>query len=132
MILEIRRERTIELVLESQNRWWDIIRWKAGASIGQKMEGIYIPSDKIGKAYDVNGDGTADICVYSGAQPSVRENVTWFNIGKDYRLSDGASGKIMFFSDVVRTWNEERDYFYPIPKEDIILTGGKIEQNKGW
>ena len=33
---------------------------------------------------------------------------------------------------MVRKWNEERDYFYPIPKEDIILTGGKIEQNKGW
>ena len=132
VILEIRRERTIELVLESQNRWWDLIRWKAGASIGQKIEGIYIPADKMGKAYDVNGDGTADICVYSGTQPSVKENVTWFNIDKDYRLSDGASGKIMFFSDVVRTWDEERDYFYPIPKEDIILTGGKIEQNKGW
>ena len=132
VILEIRRERTIELVLESQNRWWDLMRWKEGACIGQKMEGIYIPADKIGKAYDVNGDGNADICVYSGAQPSVKENVTWFNIDTDYKLSGNGSGKIVFFSDIVRKWNEERDYFYPIPKEDIILTGGKIEQNKGW
>ena len=96
------------------------------------MEGLYIPADKIGKAYDVNGDGNADICVYSGIQPSVKENVTWFNLDTDYKLSEKGSGKIVFFSDIVRKWNEERDYFYPIPKEDIILTGGKIEQNKGW
>ncbi len=132
VILEIRRERTIELVLESQNRYWDLMRWKEGACIGQKIEGIYVPEDKIGKAYDVNGDGKADICVYKGTQPSVEGNVIWFDISSDYRLSDGDSGKIVFFSDLVRNWNEERDYFYPIPKEDIVLTGGKIAQNPGW
>ena len=62
----------------------------------------------------------------------MKENVTWFNLDTDYKLSEKGSGKIVFFSDIVRKWNEERDYFYPIPKEDIILTGGKIEQNKGW
>lgn len=132
VILEIRRERTIELVLESQNRYWDLMRWKEGRCLEQKMEGIYVPEERIGKAYDVDGDGKADICVYRGTQPSISDNVTWFNIGSDYSLSEGGSGKIVFFPDMKRSWDENRDYFYPIPKEDITLTGGKIAQNPGW
>ena len=42
VILEIRRERTIELVMEGF-RQWDLLRWKEGAAFGKSFEGIYFP-----------------------------------------------------------------------------------------
>lgn len=29
-------------------------------------------------------------------------------------------------------WNEERDYLFPIPVNQRILTGGALSQNPGW
>ena len=30
------------------------------------------------------------------------------------------------------TWNEERDYLWPIPADQRVLTGGLLTQNPGW
>lgn len=30
------------------------------------------------------------------------------------------------------SWDETRDYFYPIPTDDRSLTGGALTQNPGW
>ena len=30
------------------------------------------------------------------------------------------------------TWNEDRDYLYPIPTDELKLTGGALKQNPGW
>jgi hypothetical protein len=30
------------------------------------------------------------------------------------------------------TWNDERDYYYPIPVQERSLTGGALTQNPGW
>lgn len=132
VILEIRRERNIELVAESQSRYWDLIRWKEGQCIAQKLEGIYIPESMLGAAYDVDADGKVDICVYTGSQPSIAGNLTWYNIDSEYSLSENKSGKLVFFKNMGISWNENRDYYYPIPKEDIVLTYGAITQNPGW
>ena len=47
-------------------------------------------------------------------------------------LSDGTSGAIWLFKSVLRGWNEERDYLYPIPKDERNLTHGVLTQNPGW
>ena len=47
-------------------------------------------------------------------------------------LSEGDRGNIIVHTDYVRTWNEERDYLYPIPTDDRVLTQGAITQNPGW
>ena len=44
----------------------------------------------------------------------------------------GDRGNIIVHTDYVRTWNEERDYLYPIPTDDRVLTQGAITQNPGW
>ena len=31
-----------------------------------------------------------------------------------------------------RNWNEERDYLYPIPTKERVLTNGALTQNPGW
>lgn len=36
------------------------------------------------------------------------------------------------FKGTTYTWNEERDYLYPVPVGQRILTGGALSQNPGW
>ena len=135
VILEIRRERNIELVLECQLRYFDLMRWKEGQCLDQKFEGIYIPADKLGKAYDVDGDGINDICVYNTASQPSEGAVTYIQISSDgitLSAPDGKSGNLVLYGYLMREFNEERDYLYPIPREDIVLTNGVVTQNPGW
>lgn len=135
VILEIRRERNIELVMESQWRYYDLMRWKEGQCMTQPFEGIYIPADKLGKAYDVNNDGINDICVYNTPTLPEAGGVTYIQISSDgitLNGADGKSGNLVLFGYFDRQWNEDRDYLYPVPREDIILTYGAVKQNPGW
>ena len=53
VILEIRRERTVELLMENL-RYWDIMRWKEGKRFEKPFKGLYFPGTG---SYDLNGDG---------------------------------------------------------------------------
>lgn len=135
VILEIRRERNIELVLECQLRYFDLMRWKEGQCLEQKFEGIYVPADKLGKAYDVDGDGINDICVYNTTTQPAEGAVTYIQISADgitLSAPDGKSGNLVLYGYLLRDFDEDRDYLYPIPREDIVLTGGVVAQNPGW
>lgn len=127
VILEIRRERTIELLCEGF-RYWDIMRWKVGKRFERPFYGMYIRG--VG-SYDLNGDGEPDLVVYDGDMPSVSGSAVLKSID-ELELSDGLSGKITVHSDVEREWDENRDYLYPVPTEDRVVTQGKITQNPGW
>ena len=134
-MLGIRRERNIELGLEDQLRYFDLMRWKEGQCLDQKFEGIYVPADKLNKAYDVDGDGIADICVYNTQEQPKEGAVTYIQIsanGITLNGADGKSGNLVLFGYLIRHWDEDKDYLYPIPLEDIILTGGMVQQNPGW
>ena len=129
VILEIRRERTVELLMENF-RYWDIMRWKEGKRFEKPFEGLYFPG--VG-SYDLNSDGTDDVCIWSGTKPDTKIPVV-YELGVDVKLSEGDHGYIRIHDDpnLVRTWNEERDYLYPIPTDDRVLTQGAISQNPGW
>lgn len=128
VILEIRRERTIELIMEGF-RYWDIMRWKEGKRFEKDFLGLYFPGTGV---YDLNGDGTNDVCIYVGTKPSYGSTVAYYELGKDIILSDDTSGYVKIHSDIVRKWIDPRDYLYPIPTEDRIITNGTITQNPGW
>ena len=129
VILEIRREHTVELLMENF-RYWDIMRWKEGKRFEKPFEGLYFPG--VG-SYDLNSDGTDDVCIWSGTKPDTKIPVV-YEFGVDVKLSEGDHGYIRIHDDpnLVRTWNEERDYLYPIPTDDRVLTQGAISQNPGW
>lgn len=130
VILEIRRERGIEMVQEGR-RWWDLMRWKCGKMIDQSFNGQYIAG---AGSYDLTGDGVADAIFYvSGtAKPKAPNGETVLEIGKDVVLSDGNSGYIVGAANQVRQgFNEVRDYLYPIPTDDRNLNPNLV-QNPGW
>jgi len=144
VILEIRRERTIELCLEG-HRYYDIIRWKEGKMFEQPFLGMYFPGltqgsgDNRYDVFDMN-DGIAgdkekvDICIYTGKKPSVKNIRKFYKLGEEFVLTDGDKGNIIChdIEKEPRQWNEERDYFFPIPTTERSLTNGALTQNPGW
>ena len=144
VILEIRRERTIELCLEG-HRYYDIIRWKEGKIFEQPYKGMYFPGLTKGSGenrYDVfdMNDGTVgdkekvDICIYTGKKPSVKNIRKFYKLGDEFVLTDGDKGNIIChdIEKEPRQWNEDRDYFFPIPTTERSLTNGALTQNPGW
>mgnify|MGYP002962260887 FL=1 len=128
VILEIRRERTIELLQEG-HRYYDLIRWKEGKAFTQPLLGLYIPSKG---EYDLDGDGTPDIYLKTkGETPSTKAPLI-MEIDQDIFLSEGDHGYISPHKKNPGEWNEARDYYYPIPTDDRSLTGGALTQNPGW
>ena len=144
VILEIRRERTIELCLEG-HRYYDIIRWKEGKMFEQPFLGMYFPGltqgsgDNRYDVFDMN-DGTVgdtekvDICIYTGKKPSVKNIRKFYKLGEEFVLTDGDKGNIIChdIEKEPRQWNEDRDYFFPIPTTERSLTNGALTQNPGW
>ena len=134
VILEIRRERAIELVMEGF-RYYDLMRWKERQCMAQSFKGFYLPATAINKAYDIDGDGTNDVCFYTtSSQPNVG-SVTYVKLASDgsgTSLSEGNYGNLLCYSWIDRTWNENRDYLYPIPRQEITLSNGVVTQNPGW
>ena len=144
VILEIRRERTIELCLEG-HRYYDIIRWKEGKVFEQPYKGMYFPGltqgsgDNRYDVFDMNdgtvGDGEkVDICIYTGKKPSVKNIRKFYKLGEEFVLTDGDKGNIIChdIEKEPRQWNEDRDYFFPIPTTERSLTNGALTQNPGW
>ncbi len=129
VILEIRRERSIELVKEGF-RWHDLMRWREGARMTREFTGAYF---KGAGAYDLDGDGKKDFAIYKD-RPIRVSGVTPKKIGSDIYLTDGdnSCGYVLGVYGVTHAFNEERDYLFPLPTDDIQLTGGLLKQNPGW
>ena len=144
VILEIRRERTIELLLEGF-RYYDIIRWKEGKMFEQPFLGMYFPGltqgsgDNRYDVFDMNdgtvGDGEkVDICIYTGKKPSVKNIRKFYKLGDEFVLTDGDKGNIIChdIEKEPRQWREDRDYLYPIPTQERLLSNGTLSQNPNW
>lgn len=126
VILEIRRERRVELIMESQ-RWNDILRWKEGATTSRPFLGMYFPALGV---YDLDRDGKDDICIYEGTKPALG-NLQYLKINSDVTLDGGKSGNIITNPKIAKKWDEKKDYFYPIPIQERLLNP-KLTQNAHW
>ncbi len=129
VILEIRRERAIELMQEGF-RYDDLVRWKAGVCVDQPIMGMYFTG---AGSYDFNGDGAVDIVLYNvgEAKPEV-DGAQIYEIGTDLTLSEGDHGYLDYHANIKRMgFNEERDYLYPIPINERSLNHN-LTQNPGW
>ncbi len=134
-ILEIRRERGVELSLEGFG-FDDVKRWKLGELLTKPYDGIYIPALDV--PYDVNEDGVLDVVFTKNLNPPNKiPGVYYFYVGA--LLGNGAVNNTQLAADghtlVVlsqnpRVW-DDRAYFNPIPTS-VIQMNPNLKQNPGW
>ena len=128
VILEIRRERRIELVMENFLRWDDIIRWKEGQLLTRQFKGMYFPGTG---NYDLDKNGTVDLVIYEGTKPTIK-GAQLLKLGSEIILENGAKGgNIIVNGHINKKFNETRDYLYPIPKQELLLNP-QLTQNPNW
>ena len=151
VLLEIRRERAIELNLEGF-RFDDLRRWKCGDLLKLKWEGMYIP--ELNVPMDLDQDGTYDVIFYTsdeGLESAKSLTEDWGaasatcatvyveeGAGSSSQLQlvekvDGDSGYYLTWNtpnDDKRVWGEKQ-YLYPIPSS-VMVKNPNITQNPGW
>ncbi|MBQ9193895.1 MAG: RagB/SusD family nutrient uptake outer membrane protein [Bacteroidales bacterium] len=132
VILEIRRERALELAMEGF-RLADLLRWREGKCLEQPIYGMYFPGTG---RYDLSGDNVADINIWTGTDPKSKD-VSDFELGvpTGIELTDGDKGYVYHHANVTRSFDEGRDYYYPIPTKERQLyheKGVDLKQNPGW
>jgi hypothetical protein len=134
VILEVRRERGIELTLEGF-RFYDIIRWKRGELMEMVWNGIWVPA--LDTPLDLNGDGILDVAFYKVLPANRPAGVTYINVSatingipNSQRLSNDTFGELTWLANITRKW-EEKKYYYPIPEIDRTANPN-LTQNPGW
>lgn len=130
-VLEIRRERRVELAFEGF-RNDDIRRWNEGHLFRETYEGIYVPA--LDKLIDLDGDGTNDIYIATnGKLPDAgnREvGVSYIELQASNGLSNGTSGRFIPYTAPVEPW-KDWEYLSAIPTEEITINPNLV-QNPGW
>jgi hypothetical protein len=135
-ILEIRRERGIELSLEGL-RFSDLLRWKRGPLMEQEWNGFYVPA--LNTPMDLNEDGILDVAFYQGTRPTPGvAGVTYVDVSpkigaavNSQQLKNGTSGELVWMNEIPRKWTD-RNYYYPIPLADLQRNPNLKPQNPGW
>jgi len=132
VILEIRRDRAIELCLEGL-RMYDLKRWACG-NLWKDAEwtGTYIPA--LETPLDMNGDGTNDAfsttnTKYSGTYKSIAVTLSG-NLTVRKLTDDKNNGYIYYYKENSHSWNDNM-YLYPIPSQ-VIIMNPNLTQNPGW
>ena len=129
-LLEIRRERGVELVCEGL-RFDDVRRWKAGDLMSLPYLGVYVP--QMNTPYAMNGDRVPNVSFVSTKPGNPIPGVVYYIInGTFVKLTNGTYGNIHWLAnyDADRQWNEKY-YYYPIPTNELVLNP-KLKQNPGW
>ena len=133
VILEIRRERGIELVMEGF-RINDLFRWKCGKCLDQDIYGMYFAGPG---EYDLSGDGNTNLILVAAgsSKPNAAAGVLVYELDKDIFLTEGNRGYYDYHKGVKSErngFNENRDYLYPIPSDEIALNPNLAPNNPGW
>lgn len=126
-LLEIRRERGCELILENV-RWDDDMRWGMGKLAERPWYGVYV--GELDKAYDMDGDGKDDVCFVRKEPERPQAGITYRVLGDDFSLTDGDSGYIECYIRMTRKWDDKK-YVRPIPTT-ALNDNPALGQNYGW
>jgi len=128
VLLEIRRERGVELMLEGF-RWDDIRRWKMGLLMNMPYNGVYVPA--LNTPYAMNGDGVLNVSFVTSTPSSTIKGVYYYLIdNKTVKLTQGTYGNIIWLANIPRVWDDKM-YYDPIPSSEIVLNPN-LKQNPGW
>lgn len=130
MVLEVRRERRIELAFEGF-RTDDLKRWKEGQLFRAQYEGIYIKG--LNEYIDLDEDANPDLMVYRNDQnpPATQiSGVQYFRMSDVNGLSGETSGRIIPFKRQLPEF-QDWEYLNPIPTEELTLNP-QLKQTPGW
>ena len=143
-ILEIRRERGVELLLEGF-RFDDLRRWKCGDLLKMSWTGMYISA--INQPLDVDHNGTHDVIYYTdqeglNAALSLSNNPNLYRVQVSidpdasliqvYPAGNGTGYYLAWMTqnDLIRVWGPKQ-YLYPIPVNALNINPNLV-QNPGW
>jgi hypothetical protein len=141
VLLEIRRERRIEMAFEGR-RLDDLNRWHAGKLLEIEPLGLYFPNT--GK-YDLTGDGVEDVILLDAntaipnsenrEKNSLGVNYIYYRVGivgenVDFYLTNGNSGNVVATPER-GVFQEPKHYYRPIPANEITLNPN-LKQLFGW
>lgn len=127
VLLEIRRERSIELCSEGF-RFDDIRRWKEGHLMEDVWDGIYVSN--LNEEFDLNEDGQPDVCFVKQMPENPISGIVYFVLSSSISLSHGTYGNILVYPNIKKHF-ENKKYLYPIPESDLLINPA-LKQNKGW
>jgi hypothetical protein len=122
VILEIRRDRGIELALEGF-RFYDIMRWKRGDLMTMIWNGMYVPALNV--PMDLNEDGTNDVLFYKGTAPAPISGVIFINVSATLMLS-----RILNVYQMI-LWRSymANDYYKNMGRKKLLLSYTAIRYN---
>lgn len=136
-VLEIRRERRVELACEGF-RYDDLMRWACGKLLEKAPEGSYIP----GLGYqDLTGDGKPNVAIVNtkaDADTIPQKDKDDYKLlvyvleGNTFSLTEGDKGHIYITSQHNKfKFEEPKYYYYPLNEQDMVINPN-LEQNKYW
>lgn len=130
VMLEIRRERAVELVMENGLRHDDLFRWKLGQKIAtryrnQGWRGIYLTATEASKGFTING---LPYTVGSGSGSPTNYKIANSGADNTWSLSDKTSGYLIYHYAL--QWDDKM-YLDPIPAT-ALAENPKLGQNYGW
>lgn len=130
VILEIRRERAVELTLEQDSRYQDLMRWNMGDLIARRYNnqgwrGIYLSQAEVASGFNFNGKKYTVSSSKSSSETnykiSSRADMSW-------TLSEGTHGYLIY--NYKLEWDDKM-YLYPIPVSATNVNPA-LGQNEGW
>lgn len=142
VILEIRRERRVEMAMEGY-RFDDLMRYAAGKLLEINPVGMFFPG--LGK-YDMTGDGIEDIILIDKGTDipegdnketnALGEKLVYYKTGfidenATVYLENGANGGHVVTEKTDRVFTAPRDYYRPIPFNEVILNPN-LKQPFNW
>ena len=128
-ILEVRRERGIEMTMENV-RYDDIIRWHQGELFARPWIGIWITASET--PLDLNGDGVNDCIVTADPNNKSPLKILFIDGASEagHKLSEGTKGNILPATAIERKWHDYK-YLKPIPTT-ARQENPNLSQNPGW
>ena len=136
-VLEVRRERRIELACEGF-RYGDLMRWGCGKLFEAAHEGAYIPGMGY---YDVTGDGQPDVAIVEKKadidkipeEDKQKYKLTVYALeGNTIGLTEGTKGYIYLVAQHNKyTFVSPKYYYYPVATKDITVNEN-LYQNPFW
>jgi hypothetical protein len=127
-LMEIRRERAIELIYEGF-RYDDLLRWKEGKLLEKVKDGIYVPEENT--LLDLNEDGSPDVSFVNKMPDHPVQGVYYYIVDNTItKLSNGNSGRLLLQLNLANTYPDFK-YYQPLPFNELLVNKNLV-QNEGW